>query len=120
MNHVPTPFSSMLLVLGASVLGSFGMVFMKAGANRLRSGLFQIFLSWRIALGVGLFLLSSVFFVAGIKNGDLTVLYPMVALGYVWTLFWARLFFHEPFNRSKWFGLALILLGVVSIGLGNR
>ena len=115
-----TPVSSMALVLGASFIGSFGMVTLKAGANRLAPGVLPVFLSWRIALGVALFLLSSVLFVAGLKDGSLTVLYPLVALGYVWTLFWSRLFFHEPFNRSKLLELLLIVIGVVCIGLGNR
>ena len=39
---------------------------------------------------------------------------------WVWTLIWSRLFFHEPFNRSKILGLVLILIGVFFIGLGNR
>ena len=115
-----TPFSSMLLVLGAGFLGSFAAVGLKSGANHLPPGIFRIFLSWRIGIGVLLFLLSSVLFVAGLKNGSLTVLYPMVSLSYVWTLIWSRLFFHEPFNRSKILGLVLILIGVFFIGLGNR
>ena len=115
-----TPFSSMLLVLAASFIGSFGAVSLKSGADRTSPGVLQLFLSWRIGLGVVLFLLSSVFFVWGLKHGSLTVLYPLVSLGYVWTLFWSRLFFHEPFNRSKLLGLLLILIGVLFIGLGNR
>ena len=115
-----TPFSSMLLVLGASFIGSFGALSLKAGADRLPPGVSQVFLSWRIGLGVVLFLLSSVLFVWGLKHGSLTVLYPLVSLGYVWTLFWSRLFFHEPFNRSKLLGLLFILIGVFFIGLGNR
>ncbi len=115
-----TPFSSMALVLGASFVGSFAAVSLKSGADRLAPGFWRIFFSWRIGLGVALFLLSSVLFVAGLKNGSLTVLYPMVSLGYVWTLFWSRWFFHEPFNRSKILGLLLILMGVSCIGLGNR
>jgi drug/metabolite transporter (DMT)-like permease len=115
-----TPLSSMALVLGASFIGSFAAVSLKAGADRLPPGIFGIFLSWRVAFGIFLYLASSVLFVAGLKDGSLTVLYPMVALGYVWTLIWSRLFFREPFNRPKVLGLALILVGVFFIGLGNR
>ncbi len=115
-----TPFSSMVLVLAASFIGSFGAVSLKAGADRLPPGILHLFRSWRIALGVALFLFSSVFYLWGLKHGSLTVLYPLVSLGYVWTLFWSRLFFREPFNRFKVLGLALILVGVLFIGLGNR
>jgi len=50
----------------------------------------------------------------------MTVLYPLVSLGYVWTLLWSRLFFKEPLTRYKFLGLFLILVGVSFIGMGNR
>ena len=112
-----TPLSSMLLVLFASVVGSFGAVFLKLGAVRL-TGLMSL-LNWRLALGVGLYLGSSVFYGLGIRHGQLSVLFPMVAVGYIWTLLWARLFFRELFTRSKLFGLGLVLAGVVLVGLGS-
>ena len=77
------------------------------------------FLNSRLILGVALFLGSSVFYAFGIRGGQLSVLYPMVSLGYIWTLFWSRLFFNEPFTRAKFVGLGLILLGVFFVGLGN-
>jgi multidrug transporter EmrE-like cation transporter len=43
----------------------------------------------------------------------------MVSLGYVWTLLWSRLFFGEPFTRNKFLGLAMILSGIVCLGLGS-
>jgi multidrug transporter EmrE-like cation transporter len=117
---VKTPVSSMLLVLLASFLGSFGAVFLKSGSEKLRKGLRYLFFNYRLVLGVGFFVGSSYFFVRGVQRGELSVLYPVVALGYVWTLFWSRLFFKEPFSREKLLGLLLIVVGVFFIGLGNR
>jgi multidrug transporter EmrE-like cation transporter len=115
-----TPVASMLLVLLASFIGSFGAVFLKSGAERLHLQLKSLLLNWRLAAGVAFFLLSSFFFVLGIRKGELTILYPMVALGYIWTLFWSRLFFGEPFSRNKFLGLGLILAGIVFLNLGNK
>jgi multidrug transporter EmrE-like cation transporter len=50
----------------------------------------------------------------------LTILYPMASLGYIWTLLWSRIFFHEPLTRSKFMGVGLILTGLAFLGLGNR
>ena len=114
-----TPLSSIVLILASSFVGSFGAVFLKLGAEYMRPGLKGIVSNYRLALGVVLYLLSSVFFVMGVAQGELTILYPMVSLGYIWTLLWAYLFFKEPFTRSKVFGLAMIIAGVACISLGN-
>jgi multidrug transporter EmrE-like cation transporter len=115
MSH--TPASSMLLVLFASFVGSFGAVFLKKGAAHLRRG-FRYILNLELALGIFLFLASSIPFLIAVKHGELSVLYPMVSLGYVWTLFWSRLFFGEPITMPKIGALALILGGIVCIGIG--
>ena len=113
-----TPVSSMLLVLVASFVGSFGAVFLKSGSQKLRHGLRYLVLNLRLAAGVALFLASSAFYVVGLKHGEVSVLYPMVSLANVWTLAWSRLFFKEPITHAKTFGLLLILIGVFFIGLG--
>ncbi len=115
-----TPVTSMLLVLVASFVGSFGAVFLKSGAQKLRDGLKYLILNIRLAAGVALFLLSSAFYIMGLKHGEVSVLYPMVSLANVWTLIWSRLFFKEPITRSKTLGLLLILVGVFFIGLGAK
>ena len=114
-----TPVSSMLLMLVASLIGSSGAVLLKLGAMELHKGFWHI-LNLKLAAGVAVYLVSWYFFVLGIRHGELSVLYPMVSLGYIWTLLWARLFFKEAFTREKFAGLALILLGVFFVGLGSK
>jgi drug/metabolite transporter (DMT)-like permease len=109
---------SILLVFIASLIGSFGAVFLKMGAARLDGSILS-FLNQRLLLGVALFLGSSVFYALGIRHGQLSVLYPMVSLGYLWTVIWSRIFFQESFTRQKFFGIALILAGVFFVGLGS-
>ena len=111
-----TPLSSILLVFIAALIGSVGSVFLKAGAGKLHRNPITWILNWRLAAGVALYLLSSYFFVLGIKRGELTILYPMASLSYIFTLIWARLFFGEYFTRNKFLGLGLIVLGIVFLG----
>ncbi len=113
-----TPLSSILLVLLASLIGSFGAVFLKLGAAHLKRG-FRHIVNGQLAFGIALFLGSSVPFLMGVRHGELSVLYPMVSLGYVWTLFWSKLFFNEPITSGKLGALAMILAGIVCIGVGG-
>lgn len=113
-----TPISSMLLVLFASVVGSFGAVFLKLGAVRLTK--VWHLLNWRLLTGVALYLGSSIFYGWGIRKGQISVLFPMVSLGYVWTMIWARLFFEEKLTRQKISGVGMILLGVILVGVAGN
>lgn len=114
-----TPLSSIFLILFSSVIGSFGAVFLKIGAEHMKGSLGSFFKNYWLAIGVCLYLLSSVFFVMGVAQGELTILYPMISLGYIWTIVWARLFFKEPFTMSKIAGLLMIIFGVALINFGN-
>jgi drug/metabolite transporter (DMT)-like permease len=114
-----TPLSSIILVLFGSFIGSFGAVFLKLGAEHMKGSLARLLNNYWLAVGIVLYLLSSVFYMMGLAQGQLTVLYPMVSLGYIWAILWARLFFKEPFTLAKVGGLALIIFGVALINLGN-
>jgi multidrug transporter EmrE-like cation transporter len=115
-----TPLSSMAWVIAASFIGSFGAVFLKIGSGRLQGNLTSVLTNWRLAVGVAFYLFSSVLFLLGMRQGELSVLYPMVALGSVWTLLWSRLFLGEPLTRVKFLALGLILIGMTFVGLGAR
>ena len=115
-----TPVSSMAWVLAGSFVGSFGAVGLKAGARRLEANLKSVYTNWRLAAGIAAYLLSSVLFLLGVRQGELSVLYPLIAFGYVWTMFWSRLFFGEPLTKQKFMALGLILLGMAVLSMGNR
>ena len=115
-----TPLSSILLVLFASFVGSFGTVFLKAGADRLERTVKGVLSNWRLPVGVLIYLTSFGMYTVAVKSGELTILYPMVALGYLWTLIWSRMIFKEPLTQNKFIGIGMILVGVVVLNLGNR
>ncbi len=117
--HTSTPLSSILLILLSSFIGSFGAVFLKLGAEHMKGSIARLLTNYWLATGVVLYLLSSVFYAMGISQGQLTVLYPMVSLGYIWAIVWARLFFKESFTLAKVGGLVMIVFGVALINFGN-
>lgn len=115
-----TPFSSMAWIFLCGFIGSFGAVFLKSGAERLEPSLKAIVTNWRLPLGIGLYLLSSVFFVFGMRRGELSVLYPLVALGYMWTVVWSKIFFGEPLTKAKFIAVGMILVGIGFLGWGSQ
>jgi multidrug transporter EmrE-like cation transporter len=115
-----TPISSMALILVGSVIGSVGAIFLKSGAHLVNRHWTSIALNWRLAVGIVTYLLSSVLFVKGMSNGELSVLFPLVSLGYVCTLAWSRLIFNEVITKVKLAGVGLILVGITFLSLGSR
>jgi multidrug transporter EmrE-like cation transporter len=115
-----TPVGSIVSVLIAGFIGSFGAALVKAGSMRLQFNIASLATNWRLAAGVVAYLLSSVFFVRGMAAGELSVLYPMVALGYMWAILWSRVFFGEAFTRPKAIGLGLIFIGLALLGAGAQ
>ena len=113
---------SLVLVMIASFIGSWGAVCLKLGSRTLKRSLYSIIFNLRLAGGAALFVISSLFFVKAVSlpGAQLSILYPMVSLSYVWTALWSRLFFGEPFTRDKFLGLGLILTGIAILRLGNR
>ncbi len=112
---VYTPISSMLWVVFASVIGSLAAVLLKGGAIRIERNLISLLTNWRLAGGILMYVVSSLFFVRGIKQGELSILYPMVAVGYVFSLPLSKVFFHEPLTREKIVAVGLILCGVAML-----
>lgn len=110
----------MTWVFAGSFIGSFGAVLLKAGAGRLELNVRALLTNWRLAAGAGIYLLSFVLFAQGMRHGELSVLYPLVALGYLWTVLWSKLFFGEPLTWAKFVGLGLILTGISILFLGNK
>ncbi|HVT93177.1 MAG TPA: EamA family transporter [Bryobacteraceae bacterium] len=115
-----TPLSSILYVLIGSVIGSFGAVLLKAASGKISRDWRVLIRNWYLVVGVVAYAVSSMFFVKGVSEGQLSVLYPMVSVGYICTLFWSKLFFGEELTKSKFAGLGLIIVGIFILQLGNR
>jgi hypothetical protein len=54
-----TPLSSILLILISSLIGSFGAVFLKLGAEHMKGSLSSFFKNYWLAIGVCLYLYFS-------------------------------------------------------------
>jgi len=58
--------------------------------------------------------------VLALRNGQLSVLYPIIALTYVWVAILSPMFFDDVLNAPKIAGVAFIVAGVSFIGFGSR
>ena len=125
--HVPDPAKRKLaifIVLGCTVLVAIGQYLIKLGANRLSHAGFLatmigIFTIPQLFAGYCLYGVFTVMFVYALRHGELSILYPLIALGYVWTTITAVVAFHEHMNPYKIVGLLVIICGVGVLGWGS-
>src|SRR5580658_1979923 len=125
--HVPDPAKRKLaifIVLACTLLVAIGQYLIKLGANRLsHAGLIAttigIITIPQLFAGYCLYALFSVMFVYALRHGELSILYPLIALGYVWVTIIAVVEFHEHMNPLKLAGLVVIIAGVAVLGWGG-
>jgi len=105
------------LVFGCTILGAAAQILMKTGANHMnQTGLLAMATNLPLMAGYCLYGLSTLLLVVALKDGELSLLYPVIALTYVWVTVLSFLVFHDSINPWKLLGIALIVVGVAVLG----
>jgi multidrug transporter EmrE-like cation transporter len=109
------------LVFSCTILGAAAQVLMKTGANHMaHPGLVGMVTNLPLMGGYCLYGLSTLLLVLALKDGELSLLYPVIALTYVWVTVLSFLIFHDDINPWKLTGIVLIVLGVAVLGKGGK
>jgi len=117
---MPTKTSAIILMIFCTALTSFAQVFYKKGASLLEFNIISIITNYFIIIGLILYILGAVIMVYAFKKGEVTVLYPIVALSYIWVSLLSVYFFSEIMNTYKWIGITAIIIGISFIGFGDK
>ncbi|PIN81960.1 hypothetical protein COV11_00445 [Candidatus Woesearchaeota archaeon CG10_big_fil_rev_8_21_14_0_10_30_7] len=116
---MPTELWAVGIVVFAGLIGAFGPIFLKLGSAKVNRQLREQFKNHKLILGILIYCTAAAMFIPALKGGDLSVLYPLVSLSYVWVSILSILILKEKMNSTKWLGILLILIGVSLIGLGS-
>jgi drug/metabolite transporter (DMT)-like permease len=113
-----------LIVACCTLLIAVAQILIKIGANRLSHAGFMgtfigIFTVPPLFAGYCLYGVFTVLFVYALRHGEVSVLYPIIALGYVWVAILSSVVFHESMNPLKIVAIAIIVAGVSVLGWGK-
>lgn len=112
---------SVLLVFFCTFIGAAAQIFFKLGANSIaRPTPIQIFSNPYLLLGYSLYAVSTMLLVLALRKGQLSILYPIISLTYVWVTLLSILIFKESLNSFKGLGLAIVVVGVAVLGRDER
>ena len=73
----------------------------------------------RIA-GYTLYGINTLMLVLALREGELSMLYPIIALTYVWVTLLSYVILNETPNWYKNAGIVIIVIGVAVLGRGGR
>ena len=115
---------AVLIVIACTLIGATAQVLIKLGSAHLaNTGLIAtaigIFTIPTLFAGYCLYGIFTVLLVYALRDAELSILYPVIALSYVWVTLASVLIFHETMNLPKALGVAIIVLGVAVLGRGG-
>jgi uncharacterized membrane protein len=116
----PSRRKSIILVFTCTILGAAAQLLIKNGMDHLVLQPLAVLSNLSLVAGYTLYGLNTVMLVLALRDGELSQLYPIIAMTYVWVTLLSYTMLGEPPNWRKNVGIATIVIGVAIIGRGNR
>ncbi len=116
--HKPfTRLQSIALVFVCTILGAGAQILMKTGSAQVTHfDVIMILTNPPSLAGYILYGINTLLLMLALRDGELSLLYPVIALTYVWVTMLSVYFFHETMNPWKVAGIAVIMAGVTVLG----
>jgi drug/metabolite transporter (DMT)-like permease len=108
------------LMILCTLFTSLGQVFYKLGANNFSFNLLDIIKNYWLILGLFFYFLGAFLLIIALKNAELSIVYPMISLSFLWVSLISKFYLNEKLYFNKILGMISIVSGIVFIGLGSR
>ena len=113
---------SFILVVCCTIIGAAAQVLIKKGAGALGANPTMVQTALAMVLtpalfaGYSMYGISTVLLVLALRHGQLSLLYPVFAMTYVWVTILSVVIFHESMNPYKLAGIVTIVAGIAVLG----
>jgi len=113
---------SLLMIVAFTIFSAAAQVLLKFGTIQLKLNPTFVGLLTNFPLlgGLALYGIGAALMVVALRHGELSVLYPLISLSYVWVAVLSVLVFGEIMNAYKVGGICAIMAGVAVLGSGAR
>ncbi|MBW2995473.1 hypothetical protein KY312_03895 [Candidatus Woesearchaeota archaeon] len=106
------------VIISCSFIGAIGQYFFKKASATISFNILNFIKNKYVYFGIGIYSIGTVIWLLILPYGDLSVIYPFVAIVYIWVALVSKKFLNEKMNIWKWLGILSIVLGVALVGLG--
>jgi drug/metabolite transporter (DMT)-like permease len=106
------------MMVAFTLFASVGQTFMKTGADLIKNDptLMGLLRDTPLQIGLLLYICGAALAVLALRHGELSVLWPIISLSYVWVAILAKILIHESLSPLKIAGIGVIILGVAIMG----
>jgi drug/metabolite transporter (DMT)-like permease len=107
----------LLMILDCAV-GSFGALYMKKGSASLDlrwRKIMQNIKNKNLIIGIALYLLAASLLIYLLKYNELSLIYPLTSITYIFTIGLSIIFLKEHMTKYKWLAVVLIIAGNILI-----
>jgi len=112
---------AIIIMLTCTIFTALGQLFFKYSSTTFEWNLISLITNYNLIIGFIFYGLGSVLLIVALKFGDLSMIYPIVSLNFVWVMLISAFVFGEVINSFKINAVILIMLGIVFIaGSGNN
>jgi len=109
------------LIVVCTLLSAVAQILIKTGASTLtRSNPWSMLTNVPLVTGYSLYGLMTVMFIFALRDEELSFVYPIISLSYVWVAALSVWFLHEVLNPWKLAGVTTIVIGVAVLGKDSR
>jgi uncharacterized membrane protein len=109
-----------LLVCICTLLGAAAQILMKIGMTQFKPEPLALATNFPLIAGYALYGVFTLLLVMALREGELSLLYPIISLGYVWVTGLSYFIFHDTMNMPKIIGITSIMIGVAVLGQGAK
>lgn len=112
-------FIGMGIVVVCTILTTIAQLSFKLGASSINFSILS-FVNPYIISGFVAYGLAAILFIIALKFGELSLIYPVWSLSFVWITLVSMFFLNETVSLSNWIGITFIIAGISFIGFGAR
>jgi transporter family protein len=104
--------ATILLMIASSILGAFGVLFFKFASKKVSFDIFSWIFNLKFIIGALFYGFSFILLIIALKLADLSIVYPLYALNYVWVALLSHYVLREKIYFKNWIGFILIVIGI--------
>lgn len=107
---------SVVLVIIATIFTTAAQLLFKIGSSDQTFAILSFPINLTVIGGFVAYGIAALLFLFALRNGELSVLYPLWSLSFVWIFLVSLAVLGETVVLANWIGIALIITGVSLIG----